>query len=216
MFIGERIKSRLNLTRDTLVKMYNEQKAQFTTPERRTMRLIDMPYRAFLGSAAAPNAADWTEARRKAQETMARAAQALADGDDFTAVAMQYSKGVNAASGGGWRPITRGALKASYAPVTDALFTLPEGGTSEVLSNDEGLFLVRCEKIDAKQEVSFADAQSLIRDELIEKERRAAYQSLTMRLRADAQIDMSEAARFLRAVAEAAPKHKSETASVTP
>ncbi len=216
MWVHDRFRPRVDLTRAELKKMYDEQIDRFTTPERRSMMLIDLPYAKFLGPAARPTAKDWAAARQLTHAALDRIREELASGVDFRAVAMQYSKGPNAGAGGVWESIRPGSLRPRYKKPTDALFSLAEGQVSEPVEADEGLFLVKCTRIEPQRRVPFADAQAEMREKVAERKRNEALGKHLQKLVEQATVDRTEVIQFLTAVEQAAPPHKSRTAQAKP
>ena len=212
MYMQERFTPRPNLSRRVLMKMYEEQQARNTTPERRRMRLIDLPYASELPSTAAPSAAEWARARASTSARFARVREELASGVDFGAVAKQYSRGPNASFGGKWDPISRNALKpeSRYNRAVEMLFSLEPGQRSVRVETPEGLMLVQCDEVIAPRRIPFAEVQRSIRLQAMGQERARMINDHLRRLDRQANYDRDELARFGRTALAAAPKHKTQ------
>lgn len=212
MYMQERFTPRPNLSRRVLMKMYEEQQARNTTPERRRMRLIDLPYASELPSTAAPSAAEWAQARASTNARFERVREELASGVDFGAVAKQYSRGPNASFGGKWDPISRNALKpeSRYNRAVERLFSLEPGQRSVRVETPEGLMLVQCDAVIAPKRIPFAEAQRSMREQAMRQEQTRMINDKLRRLDGQADIDRDELARFRRTALAAAPKHKTQ------
>lgn len=109
-------------------------------------RLLGAPERAHvLAIFVEPQAADEetgpTTAERQA--ALARAEQAKADldaGDDWADVASEYSTDDSAGSGGDYGEVS--ALGGVDQAWTDALFELPEGGTTDIIRGSDGVYRI--------------------------------------------------------------------------
>ncbi len=76
------------------------------------------------------------EVRRKAEEVSRR----LKEGEDFEALAREYSDGPTASRGGDIGTFLRGSMNPSLEQV---VFDLPEGAVSEVIESDYGFQIVK-------------------------------------------------------------------------
>lgn len=98
---------------------------------------------------------------------LAKARQARADllaGKTFAEVAKANSDDIYAQQGGdlGW--IERGAMR--YREIESALFALQPGQTSEVLNSMYGFHVATCVAMDAPRQLSFDEAEPLLRERM--------------------------------------------------
>ncbi|AKM30241.1 hypothetical protein AB870_09200 [Pandoraea faecigallinarum] len=97
----------------------------------------------------------------------------LRKGNDFAALARQYSQGPNAAQGGqlNWvsfkTPITAGNTQSWPQPIAEALVKLPKGGVSaEPLKVGDQFWILRMDDRRATQIPKFEDSAPLLRKQL--------------------------------------------------
>lgn len=195
-------------TRDELLALYEQVRPEFVRPERRKLELIEIDVlRRIPGNATAPTREQQAEALAAAKAAMNDVRQALAEGQSFLQVAQERSEGLNAENGGDWGWVARDTLRARWQKAVDVLFSLEEGGVSDVIETPEALFLVRCGGIEAATD---ADFQSL-QPELIRRHENAQADRLIREVLADlqarARIEPERIDRFLLAVALTAPPH---------
>lgn len=90
-----------------------------------------------------PNADDAfkTEVRKKAEEVLAK----VKAGEDFAALAKQYSEDTSAETGGDLGTFDRGKM---VKPFEDAAFALAPGQTSEIVESPFGLHIIKVESKD--------------------------------------------------------------------
>jgi hypothetical protein len=153
-----------------LSQYYDEHLADFTTPERAELFLIEAPLDAEIQKdlkEATPEERE--EALTKARGRIQRAKEELESGVDFAAVARSYSKGASAAQGGAWGEITRGSLTKRWAKPGEVVFTL-EPGQFKVIETDQAVFLVRAGKRTPASQASFEEAQKKIIDQIVDEQ----------------------------------------------
>jgi peptidyl-prolyl cis-trans isomerase D len=143
------------VTEDALRERYETLKDRFVEPERRRASHILV---------AVDGGTDDAKARAMAEELHKR----LLAGEDFAALAKQYSKdGASASQGGdlGWS-----ARDAYVQPFADALFSLQKGAISAPVKTQFGYHLIRLDGIRAGAGRSFEDVMPeltiQVRDEL--------------------------------------------------
>jgi parvulin-like peptidyl-prolyl isomerase len=191
--------------RRELFKYYQAHLAEFTTPEKAELLLIEIPLAEELGkSPALASASELAAARQKARGRLARAREELESGIDFATVAKAYSRGALASEGGAWGEVSRGALAKRWAKPGEVLFTLKPGQVSDIVDTDESLFLVKCGKRTPAHQTSFEESQRKVVDRMLEEQ--------FVRQRTDYIRNLLESAtirkdrEFLAAVLAAVPK----------
>jgi len=145
-------------TRNELKKYYDQHLADFTSPSKREMYLIDIPIAAFLESRRVVTDAQIATATAKARAQADEAARALASGKPFEEVAKQYSKGVNKNKGGNWGVIND-PLQGRYEAPSKRFFELRHDQVSEVIESAKAFFIVKSHFIEHGKTTSFTDAQ---------------------------------------------------------
>lgn len=197
--------------RRELLKYYQDHIAEFTTPERAELFLIELPYDEVLGKPRnAATAEELAAARRKAVAQLKRAREELESGVEFGAVARAYSKGIKALQGGAWGEVSPGALQGRWAKAVETLFTLSENQTSGVVEADEFAYIVRCGKHVPSQRVSFESAQPKLIERLKDEQFNRLSQEYVESLLAKATV--RPVVEFMQAVASAAPRPSSASA----
>lgn len=127
------------VTEADLRQRYEEHKSEFTTPEERHARHILIQ----VGGDAKP--ADIDAARAKAQEILAR----VRKGEDFAALARQFSQDPgSAASGGDLGFFGRGTMDKAFE---DAVFALKPDEVSEPVRSAFGFHIIKLDEIKSGQ-----------------------------------------------------------------
>ncbi|MFQ5494438.1 MAG: peptidylprolyl isomerase, partial [Phycisphaerae bacterium] len=191
-------------TRAELMAAFQATASSLRRPPRRRMSLIDVRIRARLPAGTDnPSGPELEKARTAAHARMEAARAALAAGKAFADVARRFSDGLHAGEGGNWGWVTRGSVRARFEPAVDALYALDEGGISDVLTVDNGLLLVRCDRIDPGLEPDFRTVQP----ELVARYSRNTFNrevsKLVGDLRGRARIEPANLDRFHAAVVRA-------------
>lgn len=191
--------------RRDLLKYYQDRAAEFTSPERAEMLLIEIPIEAALGKPRnLATAAEIEAARQKAAAQLRRAREELDSGVEFTAVARAYSKGLKASQGGNWGEISPGTLQGRWAKAAETLFTLSENQVSDVIEADEFVYIVKCGRHTPPRRVSFEEAQPKIIEKVKDEQFNKLSQEHVESLLSKATV--RPVAEFTQAVVAAAPR----------
>ncbi|HUU84248.1 MAG TPA: peptidyl-prolyl cis-trans isomerase [Phycisphaerae bacterium] len=172
-------------TRRELVRYFEQRRAEWITPQRREMFLIQID-----------KGDDADAARLNAERLLAQ----LGTGADFAELAREHSDGIRAADGGAWGVIGRDSLRAQWAVAAETLFQLPPGGTSGVVDADTCFFIVRVGRIEAGSEPSFTEVQRRLTEAYREHQFNTLVDELVLRLHEQAVIRPADLSLFLRAV----------------
>lgn len=158
------------VTAEAVRAFYDAHPAQFTTPERRTVRHILITINA-----------DYPENSREAARTRIEqlAAELRAQPDSFGTLAQRHSECPTALEAGQLGTLPRGRL---YPELDAALFALPAGAISDVLESELGFHLLWCERIEPARVVTFEQAASHIRERLEARQQQAAQKDWLARL----------------------------------
>lgn len=190
-------------TRRELQRFHEEYTASTLEKRKRKMSLIDIPYgdRDATGrKVTAPVPLE--DARRRADRALAK----IRAGEDFAAVARDYSEGVNAPSGGDWGWMTRDGVKPRWKPAVEELYKLEPGQTSSVIQTDETLFIVRCAEIEPVELPSFEAMQPRLVESFKQQQFEVLTRELVRELFDAAEVRPRNPGRFLLAVVEAAQR----------
>ena len=115
---------------------------------------------------AGGSSVDEAAARQQATELLARARA----GEDFGALAKQYSQGVGAENGGALGAIRRGSLDPTFE---DALFALPDGGLGGPVRTSLGWHVVKAVSRKTLPVPTLDEARENLRQELTDKRMKA-------------------------------------------
>ena len=155
-------------------KYYDEHVAEYEKPEQVHARHILFRI--------APNATDEEKAavHKRAEEVLPK----VKAGEDFAALAKQYSEDSSAAEGGDLGSFTRGKM---VAPFERAAFALAPGETSDIVESPFGLHIIKVESKDAAHTQSLDEVRAQITERLKQEKAREL-------ARARAEADRAKAA----------------------
>mgnify|MGYP001148313605 CR=1 FL=1 len=142
---------------------YQENLKQYTSPEKRHARHI------LIKTAESDTAEEIAEKRQQAEAILAK----VRAGEEFSALAKQYSDDSSASQGGDLGFFTRGQM---VAPFEEAAFSLAEGEISEVVKTRFGFHIIKVEEIQAAQTKPLAQ----VRDEIVTRLRQQEAKSLAL------------------------------------
>ncbi len=178
------------MTYSELVAAYNEMKDEyFVEPGEIQFRLIDIQVRQV--ALADPNSDPARAARALAESLVTR----LMEGEDFAALAQQYSHGFRAESGGLWTPRDPESLAEPYTILADAARQIEVGQIAGPLDVPGHYFIM---KLEAKKEKGYkplAEVQDEVEAQI------SSYRDLKAVERLDEevaqQIAVADTSRFL-------------------
>lgn len=158
------------VSRSEILEHYREHGEELNTPETRELRMIEVPYQAFV-----PAGQDYqnmpSQARapaRLAALRQARAAHEALGARPFEEVAREYSNGAHAAEGGSWGQIGK-PLQSPYDEASKQIFSFAQGQISPVIETPNGYVIVQCGKIVPATAPTLAEAQEMIRERLMDE-----------------------------------------------
>jgi len=173
--IERQVTPSLTVSEEEIRRFFDANPQRYQTPE--TVRVSHIMIRIPAGS----DPQDAVSARRKMETIMEK----LAQGEDFAALAKQYSEAPGREQGGDIGYVRRHQM----IPELDTLvFDLKTGETSPVVTTGNGLHLVRVVDRRPAQVTSFEDARADIRDVLLQLKRDRAVQDLVAALKETADI----------------------------
>jgi parvulin-like peptidyl-prolyl isomerase len=132
-----------------------------------------------------PSAND--ETRNGVRERMNGIVEQLANGADFSALAIKYSEDTSASDGGDLGYFQHGQM---VKPFDDAAFAMDVGETSGIVETVYGLHIIRLEDRQPPQVVPEEMAREQIYSYLLDVKRRQAIRDEIVALRADAEIEI--------------------------
>ncbi len=107
-------------------------------------------------------------------------------GASFDAVAIKRSSGFNASNGGNFDWTTRGALKSKV--IEDAVFSIEKNALSPILEDSEGYHIVEVLEREDEYRMSFAQAQSEIRETLLKNKQEQQRKDYIQKIRENTSI----------------------------
>ena len=149
-------------------KYYDEHAAEYEKPEQVHARHILFRF------APGATAEDKAKVRQRAEEVLAK----VKAGEDFAALAKQYSEDASAAQGGDLGSFTRGKL---VAPFERAAFSLAPGETSDLVESPFGLHIIKVDSKESAHTQTLEEVRAQIADKLKQEKARDL-----ARVRADA------------------------------
>ncbi|MEX0714923.1 MAG: peptidyl-prolyl cis-trans isomerase, partial [Pirellulales bacterium] len=167
-WLGEQVKGVEEITHGQMLEYYQQHRADFEYPAQARWEQLMVRFSNY-------------PSKRAAWEALSQMGNQVWDGAPLADVARARSDGPTAADGGrhGWT--TRGSLVSTV--IDDALFNLPVGALSEILSDDRGFHIIRViERKDAGC-VTFAEAQVEIREKISSERSRQKRRQYIARLR---------------------------------
>jgi peptidyl-prolyl cis-trans isomerase SurA len=151
--VNREIRARVNVSPQEVERYYEANKDRYRSHNGITLRAILI---AVSGDAAA------AAAKAKADEVHAKAAA----GEDFGALAAQYSDAPGADSGGRLGTFKKGELEPALEQATSGL---RQGDISEVVMTSRGFYILQVEALEGGDVKSIDDVKDQIREELYEK-----------------------------------------------
>ena len=135
-------------------KYYEENLSEFLQEERIRVRMISI--------------AKVAENDTYASKLLGDISRKISSGSDFSELAKLYHQGSQRASGGDWGWVDKGTLRED---LSQAAFALKQGEMSEILTREEGCYLLLVEERQEAQPKPLASVQEEIEDKLLAKER---------------------------------------------
>lgn len=156
---------------------YEHNLPRFERPEQVHVRLI----LATMDPKAKP------EEQQKAQQKIEMVEKRLKAGEDFGALAEQFSDDMYRINGGdlGW--VHRGRLEPEYEKV---IFALPVGKASDTFRTPEGYAVVKVEGREPSRQMKFEEVSKIIQAEMEKKKSEALREAWVAQVKQDAQIEI--------------------------
>lgn len=150
-FVGKEFRSKISVEDSEIEEYYRQNKSEFLAPASYRINLIFIP----------------TGDKPSKHEEKVRAVESgIKAGTDFKELAIDYSKGPSAASGGDMGWLQPGEI--SKALETAALKLKP-GGVSGAISASEGVYFVKLVDLKTAQALTYEDVKEQVREKLYKK-----------------------------------------------
>ena len=176
MHLRDKLTNKIFVSREMMWKYYTTHINEFRSPDKVQMQIISVPINEFLpGGITSPSEQQLKQGREKARELINQAAEALAQGGDFTEVAKKFSRGPMAKTGGVWPMIERGSFRAQA--VEETAFAQGVGKVSKIIETPSGFYIVKTLAVQKGQKRSFEEVQQKIKAKL----RQQQFEKLTKR-----------------------------------
>jgi parvulin-like peptidyl-prolyl isomerase len=172
-YIGKNADAKMQYSRQELLDWYNENREQYAIRAEARCQQIRVSFTASGGKA---------EAVRKMQQVVA----VLRNGEDFGAVAREFSDGPCRADGGVWDWTTPDSL--AEEKVDKALWQVQVGSISEVLETPSAFVLVKVLERQGGDYTPFEDVQDAINTKLVNESRTSAAEEVVRELMDSATI----------------------------
>jgi len=138
---------------EAIAQYYQNNTSRYSVPERRQARHI------LIKTAATASAEEKAANRKKVEEIAAK----IRAGEDFAALAKQFSEDSTASQGGDLGLFGRGQM---VKPFEDATFAMKEGQVSDIVETPFGLHLIKLEKIEGGKVKGLDEVKKTIADQL--------------------------------------------------
>lgn len=144
-----RMRPEISVPDDDLRQYYNQHKNEYSLPER-----VKAQHILFKTPGKKPE--EIASIREKARQVLERAKK----GEDFAALAKQFSEDTSAAAGGDLGSFTRGQMVPEFDRVA---FTLAPGAISDLVDSQFGIHIIKVNEKEAARERSFDDMKETLR-----------------------------------------------------
>lgn len=183
MYVTSKLPDNRPITYRELLDCYEQIKDEdFAQAARIRFRLIDVQPDKL--EVADPN----QERRLLAEELAAKLLGRIDSGEDFGALAKEYSHGPMKALGGLWRPIQPTSLRAPYDILAEAAEKIEQGKIAGPIPTEGHVFIMKLEEKRAAGYEPFEAVQEQVREKVVENRRNEALEPLRARIRRQARL----------------------------
>ena len=126
--------------------------------------------------------------RKEKNKEIKRILAELEEGKDFAEAAKEYSEDVSASMGGDVGFVVKGQMVPEFEK---AVFRLKEGEISNVVETEYGYHIIKAEKIQKGRTLPFKEVEAEIKNTLVKRKQKSAYENWMRELREAAFIEIS-------------------------
>ena len=170
--------SRVSISKRKIEKYYHDNQKEFWEPGKVRVRHILILFEK--------GASEIT--RKKKNKKIKKVLAELKEGKDFAEAAKEYSEDVSASMGGDLGFVLKGQMVPEFEK---AVYRLKEGEISDVVETKYGYHIVKAEKIQNGRTLPFKEVEGKIKNTLLSKKQKSAYQDWMGELRESAFIEIS-------------------------
>lgn len=174
--VGYEVRKRVSISNEEIEKFYSQHQKDYWVSERLKLRHILFLIEDGMFSN------DRQIKTQKAQEAL----QKIRSGEDFMAVAKQYSEDISASTGGDLGEIERGKMVPEFEK---AAFQLKEGEVSGLVETPYGLHIIKVDKIIPGHTLSLDKVRNQIQAHLSNERLKVEYEAYMLRLKENAFIE---------------------------
>lgn len=181
-YIQKKLPEQRPITYSELIRYYDRMKEEhFATPAMLRFRLIDIEAAKL---ETIPEENHQEKAKTLANELVRR----IYAGEDFGALAKQYSHGHRRIFGGLWRPVQPGALAEPYDILAVEAEKIKPGQVAGPIEAGEHIFIMKLEERRAKSVEPFEKVQKQVEAKIILERRKKAFDEVSTELVRQANI----------------------------
>jgi parvulin-like peptidyl-prolyl isomerase len=187
MYVTSKLPFDRPITHRELLDYYDEMKDQyFAQIARIRFRLIDIqPDKLVITD---PN----QDRQQRAEELANRLLARIEGGEDFGALAQEYSHGPMRTFGGLWRPMQPTSLRAPYDILAAATEKIQSGQVAGPIITEGHVFIIKLEEKQAAGYESFENVQEQVRQKIVKDRQDEALKPLYARMKRQAKLGRTD------------------------
>jgi peptidyl-prolyl cis-trans isomerase SurA len=174
--VGFEVRKRITVSKEEIEKYYSQHLKEYWVSEKLQLRHILFIMDDTL----------LEEDKRIKRQKARLALQKIRSGEDFIAVAKEFSEDVSASTGGELGEIERGKMVPDFEK---AAFLLKEGEVSGLIETPYGLHIIKVDKIIPGQTLPLDKVQGAIQNWLMDQKMKVEYQAYLSQLKKNAFIE---------------------------
>lgn len=175
MVLNSLVRDKINVSNKEIGDYYQENIADFTTPEKRTIKEIVLM----------ASSDDKEEVMKKGEEILER----LKQGEDFSELARQFSEAATKGNDGLLGTFIKGELSSELDTIA---FAMKEGEISDLIETSYGYHLIKVEKIELEKVTPLEEVKFKISDRISDDKYSQAVKELLTRMWSESSIEVNE------------------------